>query len=93
MLLLAPLAKGSLVQIAKPCIRPNCVLCRKGIKHKSCIYTFYRGGKKRTMYVPLGLVSQMKNALCNSRKLEKLLVEAGIEMIKEFRRRREKRRK
>jgi len=84
------LAKGSLALITKPCIRPDCAACREGVKHKAYIYTFYKEGKKRTMYVPLGLVSVMREALSNGRKLESLLVDAGVAIIKDYRYRRDR---
>jgi len=81
-----PLAKGSLSEIRKPCVRPNCRACREGRKHKAVIFSFHKNGKKRCMYVPKGMVSTLRKAIANGRKLEKLLVQSGEEMIREYRR-------
>jgi hypothetical protein len=81
-----PLAKGSLSEVRKPCIRPNCRACKEGRKHKAFIFSFIKGGKRRCMYVPKGLVPALRKAIANGRKLEKMLVEFGEEMIREYRR-------
>lgn len=83
-----PSAKGSLAQVNKPCIRANCAACRDGVKHKAYVFTFYKGGKKRNMYVPLELVPLMRKAITNGREMERMLVDVGISLIKEYRGRR-----
>jgi hypothetical protein len=45
------------------------------------------------MYVPKGLVSTLRKAIANGRKLEKLLVQSGEEMIREYRRQQRKQKK
>jgi hypothetical protein len=44
-------------------------------------------GRRKTMYVPLALVSQMKQALRNGRKVEQLLYHTGPKLIKQHRQR------
>ena len=84
-----PLAKGSLAEVRKPCIRPHCPACRSGRKHKALIFSFSRGGKRRCMYVPSQLEGTLRQALANGRQLERRLAELGEELIRRFRRDRE----
>ena len=80
-----PLAKGSLVQVRKPCIRPNCAACRSGRKHSAWLFSFTRNGKRRCRYVPLELVPALRKALDNGRQLERRLVELGAELLQRYR--------
>jgi hypothetical protein len=80
-----PLAKGSLAQVRKPCIRPNCPACRSGRKHPAWLFTFTQGGKRRCRYVPLELVPILRQALENGRQLERRLVELGVELLQRYR--------
>jgi hypothetical protein len=83
-----PLAKGSLAEVHKPCIRPNCRACKEGRKHRAFLFTFTLDGKRRCRYVPLGLVETMRKALTNGRRLEKRLFELGGELIEDHRKNR-----
>ena len=80
-----PLAKGSLAQVRKPCIRPNCRACKEGRKHKAYIFSFTKSGKRRCMYVPKELVPAMRKAISNGRKIERKLFELGEALIKDYR--------
>jgi len=80
-----PLAKGSLAQVRKPCIRPNCRACSEGRKHKAHIFSFTKGGKRRCMYVPKELVPTLRLAISNGRKLERKLFKLGEAVIKDYR--------
>src|SRR5437867_12243382 len=51
-----PAIKGSLAEVRKPCIRPNCPACAKGDKHRAFILSFTDKGRRRCMYVPAQLV-------------------------------------
>jgi hypothetical protein len=84
-----PLAKGSLAEVRKPCIRSNCPACRDGRKHKALIFSFRIAGKQRCLYVPAQLEGQLRQALANGRQLERRLVELGEELIRRFRRERD----
>lgn len=84
-----PLAKGSLAEVRKPCIRPNCPACKSGRKHKALILSFSRDGRRHCMYVPAQLEKTLRRALANGRRLERRLVELGEELIRRFRRDRE----
>ena len=83
-----PLARGSLAEVRKPCIRPNCPACRDGRKHKALIFSFRLDGKQRCLYVPAQLEGQVRAALANGRKLERRLVELGEELIRRHRQQR-----
>lgn len=80
-----PAAKGSLAQITKPCIRPNCVACKEGRKHKAYIYAYTMDGKRKCMYVPKELVPVLRKAIANGREVEKKLFETGVDLIKDYR--------
>ena len=84
-----PLAKGSLARVRKPCIHPNCQACKKGLKHESFIFVFYKAGKQRCMYVPKALVPVLRAAISNGRKLEECVLQLGEKLIMDHRRKRQ----
>jgi hypothetical protein len=83
-----PLAKGSLVEVRKPCVRPNCPACRDGRKHKAILFTFRQDGRQRCRYVPAELAPVLRQALANGRRLEQRLAELGAELIQRYRQQR-----
>jgi hypothetical protein len=80
-----PLAKGSLAEVRKPCIRAHCPACQSGRKHPAWLFSFTQGGKRRCRYVPLELVPVLREALDNGRQLEKRLVELGVDLLTRYR--------
>lgn len=82
---LGPAAKGSLVEVRKPCVRPECPACKSGRKHKAFMFHYADGGRRRCMYVPQGLVAELRKALDNGRQIEQCLHEAGPALIKAWR--------
>lgn len=80
-----PALKGSLNQVAKPCIRPNCAACRAGTKHPAWLLAYSQEGKRRCLYVPQDMVATIKLALKNGRRLEKLLFKMGPALIGDHR--------
>jgi hypothetical protein len=80
-----PLAKGSLAQVHKPCIRPACPACASGKKHRAFIFSYIKKGRRRCMYVPLELVAVMRKAIRNGRRLDSRMSELGSELILQFR--------
>ncbi|HOX60238.1 MAG TPA: hypothetical protein PLC99_25455 [Verrucomicrobiota bacterium] len=76
-----PLAKGSLAQVRKPCIRKSCPACARGDKHPAFIFTFTRKGKRKCMHVPKSLVPELRKAIANGRRLQDMISQAGIDMI------------
>ena len=85
LLALWPAIKGSLAQVRKPCIRPNCPVCARGDKHPNYLLAFTKKGRRRCLYVPKAMVGTLQRALQNGRQIEKLLYELGPALLKEFR--------
>lgn len=83
-----PVAKGSLAEVRKPCIRPNCRACTEGRKHRAHIFSLTKDGKRRCMHVPKELVPALKRAIANGRRLERMLFSLGERMIRDYRRKR-----
>jgi hypothetical protein len=84
-----PAIKGSLSEIRKPCIRPNCPACACGDKHPAFILSFTDKGRRRCMYVPAELVPQLQQALHNGKALETLLYQMGPELLRQYRQQRD----
>ena len=80
-----PAAKGSLAKVYKPCIRTNCSACARGDKHPAWLLSFSSQGRRKVMYVPLALVAQIRRAIQNGRKIEKLLSRTGPDLINQYR--------
>jgi len=83
---LGPAVKGSLVETRKPCVRASCPACKSGEKHRVFMFHYSEGGKRRCMYVPLGLVAVLREALETGRRIEEFLHCAGPALIREHRR-------
>ena len=84
-----PAIKGSLAEVHKPCIRPNCPACARGDKHPAFILSFTDKGRRRCMYVPAELVPQLQQALRNGKALEELLYQLGPELLRQYRKQRD----
>ena len=84
-----PPIKGSLAEVRKPCIRPNCPACARGDKHPAFILSFTDKGRRRCMYVPAELVPQLQQALRNGRALEELLYQLGPQLLRHHRQQRD----
>ena len=80
-----PALKGSLAQVYKPCVRPNCAACARGDKHPNYLLTFTEKGRRRCLYVPKSMVPRLKRALDNGRRIEQLLYEMGPALLREYR--------
>lgn len=80
-----PALKGSLAQVRKPCIRPNCPACARGEKHPNHLLAFTQNGRRRCLYVPKAMVPVLKRALENGRRIEQLLYEMGPALLREYR--------
>ena len=83
-----PAIKGSLAQVRKPCIRPNCDACARD-KHAAFILSFTDKGRRRCMYVPAELVPQLQQALRNGKALEAQLYQLGPELLRQYRKQRD----
>jgi hypothetical protein len=84
-----PAIKGSLAEVRKPCIRPNCPACARGDKHPAFILSFTDKARRRCMYVPAELVAQLRQALRNGKALEALLYQLGPELLGQYRKERD----
>ena len=84
-----PAIKGSIAQVRKTCLRPNCRACARGDKHAAFILSFTQGGKRRCMYVPKELVPLLERALQNGRRIETLLYELGPTLLRHHRQQRD----
>jgi hypothetical protein len=80
-----PALKGSLAQVRKPCIRPNCPACARGDKHPNYLFAFTQKGRRRCLYVPRAMVPVLKRALQNGRRIEQLLYDMGPILLREYR--------
>ncbi len=80
-----PALKGSLAQVRKPCIRPGCRACARGDKHPNWLLSFSEKGRRRCLYVPKAMVSVVRGALKNGRRIEQLLYEMGPALLEEYR--------
>ncbi len=80
-----PALKGSLAQVHKPCIRPNCPACARGDKHPNYLLAFTLKGRRRCLYVPLAMVPVLKRAVENGRRIEQLLYEMGPTLLRQYR--------
>ena len=83
-----PLAKGSLAEVRKPCVRPNCPACKSGKKHPAIMFSFTEAGKRKCRYVPAELAPLLREALANGRRLEQRLSELGAELLARYRQQR-----
>ncbi len=84
-----PPIKGSLAEVRKPCIRPNCPACARGDKHPAYILSFTDKGRRRCMYVSTEMVPQLRQALRNGRALEEFLCQLGPELLRHYRQQRD----
>ena len=85
-----PMAKGSLAEVRKPCIRQNCRACLSGRKHPAFIFGFREKGRQRCMHVPRELAPALRKAIENGRWLEEELSRMGRQLIEAYRGNREK---
>jgi len=76
-----PVAEGSLSLRKSPCIRKNCKACARGEGHRSYVLYGRRGKRRISIYVPEDLVSQVKEALENGRRLQQLMNDAGVRYV------------
>ncbi len=83
---LYPVAKGSLTRTRSFCTCKGCKECASGCKHPKLILTFREEGKLRGMYVRLSQEKRVRRAIANGRELERLMTEAGRELVFALRR-------
>ncbi len=76
-----PAAKGSVAEVRKPCVRPNCKACAEGRRHRAFILSYKEGTRRRCLYVPADRVEALRRAIANGRRIEQLLSLAGARMV------------
>jgi len=85
-----PAVKGSLAQVRKPCIRPNCKACKSGEKHPAYLFSFMKDGRQRCRYVAKEFVPELQKAVENGRRIEELMSRLGEELIGDYRNHRDR---
>jgi hypothetical protein len=83
-----PMAKGSLAEVRKPCVRPKCPACASGRKHPAFIFSVSENGRRRCLYVPRDLVPALRQAIANGRWMEEQIRRLGVGLVEEYRRHR-----
>lgn len=78
---LYPAAKGSMRQVGRNCSRPGCRTCSSGERHPAWLLTYYLDGRQHSKHVPKAMAGRMRKALENGRKIEELMVLAGVGLI------------
>lgn len=76
-----PIARGSLCEVAKPCVRAGCAACAQGDKHRSFIFSYRQAGTQRCLYVPRELVPELGRAIQGGQWLERRLNELGAALV------------
>ena len=77
-----PVAKGSLAEVRKSCSCPGCTVCKSGARHPAWLFTYRKDGKPHSLHVPRELAETVRQAIANGRRLEHLMVDAGVELIR-----------
>jgi hypothetical protein len=86
-----PMAKGSLAEVRKPCVRANCPACASGRRHRAFLFSLTEKGRRRCLYVPAALVPTLRQAIANGRWMEEQMRRTGVRLIEEHRRERRQR--
>ena len=73
-----PVMEGTLSEILVRCGNPNC-RCARGEKHSSQILTSKVKRKTKTVYVPVGMVKEVKEWIQERRRLQKLIKEISAD--------------
>jgi hypothetical protein len=76
-----PIARGSLCEVAKPCVRASCAACAHGEKHLSFIFSYRQEGKQRCLYVPRELVPALRRAIHGGQWVESRMGELGAALV------------
>jgi hypothetical protein len=76
-----PLARGSLSEVRKPCVRKGCKVCEQDGGHSAWIFTYREGGKLKCLHVRPEHAGHIRQAIANGRKLEALLAGLGRQAV------------
>ena len=80
-----PVAKGSLSSVRMRCAKKGCAACTAGKGHPAWIFAYRAGGRRKCLYVRKRDVPAVMEALDRGRRLEALLLEEGVRLIKSLR--------
>ena len=83
-----PAILGSLSLRRSPCIRENCTACLSGEQHQSYVLYGRVKGRRVSIYIPEGLVPEVRRALENGRAVQETLYEAAGRYVKALKRQR-----
>src|SRR5947207_13557171 len=83
-----PAVLGSLSLRRSPCVRENCRACQSGEQHPSYVLYGRLKGRRFAVYVPEGLVREVRPCLDNGRALPELLFQAAPRYVKAVKRER-----
>lgn len=81
-----PAAKGSVRKYNRKCTKKKkeCEKCLSGEGHPVWELTYYKDGKQKSKHVRTSDIDAVKQALENGRKIEELLVDAGLAYMDEL---------
>lgn len=80
-----PVAKGSISQVYMKCTKKGCTVCKEGKGHPAWIFAYRVDGKRKCLYVRKKDVPLVKSAIERGRRIESLLLEEGVRLIKSLR--------
>jgi hypothetical protein len=70
-----PLLTASLAQVNKCCGQPSCSCHHGGPRHPAHHLTYKEAGQTRTVYVPVGLVEEVRAWVAEQQRLKRLMNE------------------
>jgi len=76
-----PFAKGSVREYRQKCSKKECSKCKTGERHLTWQMTYYENGRQRSKHVPRAHIEELKKAIENGRKVEEILIKAGLEYL------------
>ena len=82
---LFPVARGALSLINKRCTSKCCKACKSGKGHPTWIFSYRKDGVGKCMHVQPRHVEIVRQAIENGRKIEAILLDEGIALIKRLR--------
>ena len=82
---LFPVARGALSLVNKRCTSKYCKTCKSGKGHPTWIFAYRKDGVGKCMHVQPRHVEIVRQAIENGRKIEAILLDEGIALIKRLR--------
>ena len=82
---LFPVARGALSLVNKRCTSKYCKACKSGKGHPTWIFFYRKNGVGKCMHVQPRHVEIVRQAIENGRKIEAVLLDEGIALIKRLR--------